>query len=150
LWSNNNKYKSSYLEILASWSDQPSAAKDHSNGKRSNCIGSDANYNMVSGDSGVRMNWSESKSRIERQENEVPENRSRDLRKVKYPKGTQYSSCFNPSNGKTKTNGIGHDKSFKLNNHRDDRSIPKYQNIKDTKKIQGETNKVEANQGCSN
>ena len=98
---------------------------------------------MVSGDSGDRMNVSESKSRIERQAGNVPENKI-----AGHPKWTL--TRFNPSYGKTKTNGIGNDKSFKLNNHRDDRSIPKYQNIKDTKKIQGETNKVEANQGCSN
>ena len=43
--------------------------------KRSNCISSYAKLNMVSGDSGGRMNGSKSKSRIERQAGNVPENK---------------------------------------------------------------------------
>ena len=100
---------------------------------------------MVSGDSGGRTNESKSRNRIERQAGNVPENKV-----AGHPKWIQYSAKFNQSNAKAKTNGHGNDKSFKMNNRRDDQSISKNQNIKDTKKIQGETNKVEANQGCSN
>jgi len=79
--------------------------------KRYNCISSDAKYNMVSGDSGGRMNGSKSKNRIERQTNKVPENWRQNL-VTEHPKWTQYSSRSNPSYGKTKTNGIGNDKSL--------------------------------------
>ena len=72
---NNYQSKSSYRDILVPRSEQPSAAKDHSNGKRSNCISSYAKLNMVSGDCGGRMNGSESKDRIERQAGNVPENK---------------------------------------------------------------------------
>ena len=36
-----------------------------------------------------------------------------------------------------------------MNNRWNDQSIPKYQNIKDTKKIQGGTNKIKVNRGCN-
>ena len=72
---NNYQSKPSYRDILVPRSEQPSAAKDHSNGKRSNCISSYAKLNMVSGDCGGQMNGSELKERIERQTGNVPENK---------------------------------------------------------------------------
>ena len=69
---------------------------------------------------------------------------------VRNPKWTQYSSRFNPSYGKTEINGIRNYHHCKLNNRRFFFLSIKYHNIKDIKIVQGWTNVVEENQGCSN
>ena len=57
---------------------------------------------------------------------------------------------FNKTQSELLKTVFGNDKSFKLNNRRNDQSISKYQNIKDIKKkIQGGTNKIEVNRGCN-